>query len=50
MYTVTFVIIVLVILAALGAIYTTFKTRINFFITGLDSGFSISEMVRNSKC
>ena len=44
MYTVTFVIIVLVILAALGAIYTTFKTRINFFITGLDSGFSISEI------
>lgn len=45
MYTVTFLIIVFVVLAALGAIYTTFKTRINFFITGLDSGFSISEIL-----
>ena len=44
MYTVTFVIILLIILAAIGAIYTTFRTRINFFITGLDSGFSISEI------
>ena len=35
-------IIVLVILAAIGAVYTTFKPRINFFITGLDSGFSFS--------
>ncbi|MCR4948562.1 MAG: PilZ domain-containing protein [Treponema sp.] len=45
MYTVIFLIIVFVVLAALGAIYTTFKTRINFFITGLDSGFSISEIL-----
>lgn len=45
MYTVTFLIIVLVILATLGAIYTTFKSRINFFITGLDSGFSFSEIM-----
>ena len=44
MYTVTFLIIVLVILAAIGAVYTTFKPRINFFITGLDSGFSFSEI------
>lgn len=44
MYTVTFLIIVLVILATLGAIYTTFKSRINFFVTGLDSGFSFSEI------
>ncbi len=44
MYTVTFLIIVFVILAALGAVYTTFKTRINFFITGLDSGFSIPDL------
>ncbi len=44
MYTVTFLIIVLVILAAFGAVYTTFKPRINFFITGLDSGFSFSEI------
>jgi len=28
----------------MGAVYTAFKQRINFFITGLDSGFSISEI------
>ena len=42
--TVTFIIIIVVILAALGAIYTAFKPRINFFITGMDSGFSLSEI------
>ena len=45
MYTVTFLIIVLLILTVIGAVYTTFKPRINFFITGLDSGFSISEIM-----
>ena len=45
MYTVTFLIIILVILTAMGAVYTAFKQRINFFITGLDSGFSISEIL-----
>ncbi len=44
MYTVTFVIILLVILAIMGAVYTAFKQRINFFITGLDSGFSLTEI------
>ena len=44
MYTVTFIIIIIVILAAMGAVYTAFKPRINFFITGLDSGFSFSEI------
>jgi c-di-GMP-binding flagellar brake protein YcgR len=44
LYTVTFLIIVLVILAVMGAVYTAFKPRINFFITGLDSGFSFSEI------
>ena len=44
MYTVTFVIILLIILAIMGAVYTAFKPRINFFITGLDSGFSFSEI------
>ena len=44
MYTVTFIIIVIVILTILGAVYTAFKPRINFFITGLDSGFSFSEI------
>ena len=44
MYTVTFVIIILIILAVMGAVYTAFKPRINFFITGIDSGFSLSEI------
>ena len=44
MYTVTFVIIVLIILAIMGAVYTAFKPKINFFITGLDSGFSFPEI------
>lgn len=44
MYTVTFIIIILVILAIMGAVYTAFKPRINFFITGLDSGFSFAEI------
>ena len=44
MYTVTFIIIILVILAVMGAVYTAFKPRINFFITGLDSGFSFAEI------
>lgn len=44
MYTVTLIIIIIVILAILGAVYTAFKPRINFFITGLDSGFSFGEI------
>ncbi len=44
MYTVTFLIVFLVILTVLGAVYTSFKQRINFFITGIDSGFSVSEI------
>lgn len=44
MYTATFIIILIVILAIMGAVYTAFKPRINFFITGLDSGFAFSEI------
>ena len=44
MYTVTFLIILVIILAIMGAVYTAFKPRINFFITGLDSGFSFTEI------
>jgi len=44
LYTVTFIIIVIIILAAMGAVYTAFKPKINFFITGLDSGFSFPEI------
>ena len=44
MYTVTFIIILIVILAIMGAVYTAFKQRINFFITGLDAGFAFTEI------
>jgi c-di-GMP-binding flagellar brake protein YcgR len=44
LYTVTFLIILVIILAIMGAVYTAFKPRINFFITGLDSGFSFTEI------
>jgi len=44
LYTVTFLIILVIILAIMGAVYTAFKPRINFFITGLDSGFSFPEI------
>ena len=44
MYTVSFIIILIIILAIMGAVYTAFKPRINFFITGLDAGFSFSEI------
>ena len=44
MYTLTFLIILVIILAIMGAVYTAFKPRINFFITGLDSGFSFTEI------
>lgn len=44
MYTVTFVIILIIILAIMGAVYTAFKARINFFITGLDAGFAFTEI------
>lgn len=44
MYTLIVLIIVLIFFSALGCIYTLFKTRINFFITGLDAGFSFSDL------
>ena len=45
MYTLTVLIIVIVFFLILASIYTVFKNRINFFITGLDAGFSLSDVI-----
>ncbi|MBP5520675.1 MAG: PilZ domain-containing protein [Treponema sp.] len=44
MYTLIVLIIVLISIIALGALYTVFKSKINFYITGLDSGFSLTDL------
>lgn len=45
MYTLFILIIVLVVLLVLGSLYSVFKQQVNFFITGLDSGFSIPDLI-----
>ncbi len=45
MYIIVAIIIILLILLGFFAIYNVFKTKINFFITGLDSGFTISDLL-----
>lgn len=44
LYTLLGIIITLSILIALAALYTVFKPRIQFTVTGLDSGFSFSDV------
>lgn len=44
MYTLSVSIIILVVVLILVGLYSVFKQRINFFVQGLDSGFSISEI------
>lgn len=44
MYSFLGVIIVIVFFLVLGAIYTAFKKPITFYISGLDSGFSLSDI------
>lgn len=44
MYTLIGIIIILSVLVALAALYTVFKPRIQFIVTGLDSGFSFSDV------
>ena len=44
MYTLVAIVIFLVVIIALGALYSTFKNKIHFFITGLDSGFSLPDI------
>lgn len=43
MYTLVAVVIILLILLALAALYSAFKSRLHFYITGLDAGFSFSD-------
>ena len=44
MYSFIGVIIVIVFFLTIGAVYTAFKPRITFYISGLDTGFSISDI------
>lgn len=44
MYILITIIIITVVLGLMGGLYTAFKPRIDFFITGLDEGFSISDL------
>lgn len=43
MYIIIAIIVIAVVLIGLGFLYSVFKKKINFFITGLDSGFSIAD-------
>lgn len=44
MYILVAIIVVILILVAISALYSVFKTQIHFMITGLDSGFSLSDL------
>lgn len=44
MYTLLVIIILIIVAIAIRTFYTYFKVNINFFITGLDSGFNISDL------
>lgn len=44
MYTLILIIILIIAAVALRVIYVLFKDKINFFITGLDSGFSMPDL------
>lgn len=43
----TLIVIIILIIAAIGlkALYSVFRVKINFFITGLDSGFAIPDLL-----
>ena len=45
MYTLVAVIIILLILIGLASLYSVFKAKIQFIITGLDAGFSIPDVL-----
>ena len=44
MYTLVAIIILLLVFLALASLYSVFKSRIQFFITGLDSGFNLADL------
>lgn len=45
MYIFVAIIIVFLILAAISALYSAFKSQIHFMITGMDSGFSFGDLI-----
>ena len=45
MYILIAIIVIIVALVALGLFYSVFKNKINFIISGLDAGFSISDIL-----
>lgn len=45
MYTLVGIIIILLIFIGLGSLYSVFKSKISFFVNGLDSGFSIPDLI-----
>lgn len=45
MYTLVGIILICLILLGLGSLYSVFKTRISFFVTGADSGFSFADLI-----
>lgn len=45
LYTLIIIIIFLLLVLGIGSLYSIFKNKIHFFITGLDAGFSISDLV-----
>lgn len=44
MYTLVVIIIVLVCLIGIGFLFSVFKSKIQFFITGIDEGFSLGDL------
>lgn len=44
MYTLVGIIITLLIFIGLGALYSAFKSKISFFVNGLDAGFSLFDL------
>lgn len=45
MYILVAIIVVVLILIAVSALYSVFKTQIHFFITGLDAGFNMGDLM-----
>ncbi|MCR5188361.1 MAG: PilZ domain-containing protein [Treponema sp.] len=45
MYTLVAVIIILLILIGLASLYSVFKSKIQFFINGLDAGFNLADLI-----
>lgn len=45
MYILVSIILIILILLGLGSLYSTFKTKIAFFINGFDAGFSLADLV-----